>query len=265
METKPPPKVYKYYAPNDYNKDALRNGYFWFSKRKYLNDPYDSHGEIINEYPRFCTELRKTGRDVDNYTDLLEHFGICCFTEDPYNAPMWASYAENHTGWCLEFDTTQIIDGATECVAPQVYKAHYLPQDDSFIDLDDFETPILLDSKHSKCVLGILRDCKDTEKLFALILSTKAFAWNYEKEYRIILGTLYLNCKGRNQDNGYKIKWNQGKLKRIIIGCNTPPDIRSFLCDMARSYGVNVYQIKANNPKQMQFGMELYFSSTECK
>ena len=33
--------IYKYYAPNEYNLDALLNHYFWFSKRECLNDPFD--------------------------------------------------------------------------------------------------------------------------------------------------------------------------------------------------------------------------------
>ena len=33
--------IYKYYAPNEYNLDALLNHYFWFSKRASLNDPFD--------------------------------------------------------------------------------------------------------------------------------------------------------------------------------------------------------------------------------
>ena len=33
--------IYKYYAPNEYNLDALLNHYFWFSKRECLNDPFE--------------------------------------------------------------------------------------------------------------------------------------------------------------------------------------------------------------------------------
>ena len=33
--------ICKYYSPSDNNLDSLRNKYFWFSKREFLNDPFD--------------------------------------------------------------------------------------------------------------------------------------------------------------------------------------------------------------------------------
>lgn len=39
--------IYKYYAPTNYNMDALKKQYFWFSKAKYLNDPYDVCADVI--------------------------------------------------------------------------------------------------------------------------------------------------------------------------------------------------------------------------
>lgn len=59
--------VYKYFSPNEHNFDALQNGYFWFSKRKYLNDPFDMAGGVVNEFPNFVKYLKERGLDVDGY------------------------------------------------------------------------------------------------------------------------------------------------------------------------------------------------------
>jgi hypothetical protein len=42
--------VYKYSGWNDYTKDALEKRYFWFSKPKNFNDPFDSNMNILGAF-----------------------------------------------------------------------------------------------------------------------------------------------------------------------------------------------------------------------
>lgn len=41
--------LYKYYPLTPYNLDALKVGYFYFSKAKYLNDPFDMSFGLVSQ------------------------------------------------------------------------------------------------------------------------------------------------------------------------------------------------------------------------
>ena len=41
--------LYKYYPLTPYNLDALKVGYFYFSKAKCLNDPFDMTFELVSK------------------------------------------------------------------------------------------------------------------------------------------------------------------------------------------------------------------------
>lgn len=41
---------------------------------------------------------------VDLHQDLIQKFRVACFTESPYSMLMWAHYANNHKGFCIEYE-----------------------------------------------------------------------------------------------------------------------------------------------------------------
>lgn len=48
--------VYKYYAPEDYNLDAIEKQYFYFRHVSKLNDPFDSN-ILLFSARRICKEF----------------------------------------------------------------------------------------------------------------------------------------------------------------------------------------------------------------
>lgn len=249
--------IYKYYAPNENNRDALLNGYFWFSKTKLLNDPFDLCAEIIECYPCFKQVLVKKYKNMDSFYKKAHEYAICSFTTDNLNKHMWALYAESYKGWCLEFEENQIVDAPTTGVPPKFYNCSYLSE---FPDLNNSNTQLEISTQSgSHRLIDFLRDPKDEDKLFAYLLSVKEKnIWETETEKRLFLGNIfyYVNKDIDKSAGGYKIPWKKENLKSIIMGCNISKSDKNFLGEIACKYNVALKKVKPVIPSK-DFRLEI--------
>jgi hypothetical protein len=131
-----PIKLYKYHKINGHLKEMLDSSQLWFSHQNELNDPYDckyslSDGFLKLLYGNSADSLKK---DLPNCQEKIDNtvlsmlrsencmnilynmlFGgrlgwsACSFTTDPINELMWAFYADNYKGVCLEFDISKTL------------------------------------------------------------------------------------------------------------------------------------------------------------
>lgn len=142
--------------------------------------------------------------EIKTATGIRCFFGAC-----PDNALMWAHYADNHKGFCIEYEV-------------------------------DIKTPGLLEVTYS----SKLSDPSVTELLFSpeetfrRILTTKKIEWNYEKEWRLVyLRALSPEEKGKNIKRPDSIK-----PVRIITGAKYNPNQKTdenFAVDMAKKMGID--------------------------
>lgn len=215
--------VFKYYAPQDYNLEALIHQYFWFSKREYLNDPYDMNAQIMDAFPKFKDILKKYGYDLDKYYKTLNDFAICCFAQNNDSQYFWSHYADTFRGWCLEFDADNLVDPVKIGIPSVLYDVLYI---DEYPNFDDPSTNLITKQVDNRGLMqdpicSLLYDEKGREKLFAYLLRVKQKeTWGAEKEKRLILGNIHLRSQGNKYDKGtgYQIPWKQGALKSIIMG-----------------------------------------------
>lgn len=71
--------------------------------------------EIFNDILKKRMAIKKNIKD-----DTIK---ICCFSERRDSIPMWAYYAKNHTGICMEYDTTLLKDkDILNAIAPINYE-----------------------------------------------------------------------------------------------------------------------------------------------
>jgi hypothetical protein len=108
---------------------------------------------------------------------------------------MWAHYASNHKGFCLEFHSNRSLDGVNPLDVLYV---------NNFIKAPYYKNP------------------KDA--LFHLIY-TKSKDWEYENELRSIQINL-LNEEAR------KITYNKEELKSIYFGVNIDSNIKQYLLEI---------------------------------
>jgi len=233
---------YKYYAPNDNNFCALKEEYFWCSKRKFLNDPFDTHGEIINRFPKFKDELRKIGMQVDSYPTIYDDFGICCFSKGILNKHLWAFYAESFKGWALEFKDEEIDNVGQFNGYPINYKdVLYLTE---WPNLDKLDSLLRID--RSRVSIGVMiKDGQKIDRLFEYLLLIKEKSiWKTEAEKRIILGRVYAEDHQEKDIAGYKLNWPSGILKSIIAGHNIGIKNLEKIKKIARFKNVPLYKTK---------------------
>lgn len=86
-------KLYRYRAANANAFSEIAEKKAWYSKYSELNDPFE--GAYINK------------SDESAYDEMIQSFRVCCFSRSNDNLLLWAHYAENHKGICLEYDVTE--------------------------------------------------------------------------------------------------------------------------------------------------------------
>ncbi|WP_158935419.1 DUF2971 domain-containing protein [Burkholderia sp. S171] len=105
-----------------------------------------------------------TGTYWDNaryYRDLMDYYGVLALSAEKHNLLLWAHYAANHKGLCLEFDWGQT---GLPAVTEMVYATNYRK----------------------------VRFWAHTEDELAIIaLYQKSVDWSYEREYRSTNPTVF--------------------------------------------------------------------------
>lgn len=109
-----PDILYKYFwldnneKNNELRLSALEKGKIYLSTLNQFNDPFEGNMFFFDE-----EELLKKNWRKETFKDFIKqmnnHARICCFTsseEKQQNMPMWAYYANNHHGFCVEYKMT---------------------------------------------------------------------------------------------------------------------------------------------------------------
>jgi hypothetical protein len=149
--------------------------------------------------------------------ERIRSFGVQCFSSAGFSSPlMWAHYAQNHEGFCIEYECNPLevaVGNDREfSISPAIYTSR----------LPEFSLMEVLFSPEEV-----------TEKLYA----TKSEHWAYEREHRLI----YFNC---SSEKGESVALPKGlKVTRIIAGLKSQ-EIKGELKSTAEMLGVPIEQIK---------------------
>lgn len=130
-------KLYKYTDKVGYLKESYCNQMIHLSPLTELNDPFEGYSIIKQFPPNFVINnpvileimlsvfqehqpsitkkevidlIQSDGfkSGLEKYEDMRKNyftgFGVTSFSSDPANLPMWAYYAGDHRGYCVEFE-----------------------------------------------------------------------------------------------------------------------------------------------------------------
>ena len=127
-----PNSVYKYYCLDDNDElnkmklQTLENGKVFLSGLKGFNDPFEGKALYFDE-----EKLKESNWTMNILNKVTEEFAtrarICCFSnadEKEQNMPMWAYYANNHKGFCVEYE---LKDEIKKHMYPVEYNETRLP------------------------------------------------------------------------------------------------------------------------------------------
>lgn len=98
------------------------------------------------------------------FAQMRSAIGIACLSELDDSLLMWAHYANNHRGMCVEYELLEINKQLKFTPVPIIYS----------------EERVCFNS------LNLSEIEKDTTKIFIESLTSKSPEWNYEKEWRTV-------------------------------------------------------------------------------
>jgi len=168
--------LYKFRAFNKTSIELFVNRELWFARPDSLNDPFECQynsdtvspdlDEFLDLPKDKVTELKKV------FLELFNSMGICSFSKTQKNQLMWAHYADEHKGFCIEFDESELIKCDPTIRSVDVNYQSKIPCKPLMNKLDntEFKLSCELDSEVTNSIIG-----------------TKYTHWKYEKERRLVL------------------------------------------------------------------------------
>lgn len=216
-----PPKLYKYGSfQSEYWRETLYKAKIHLSPANVFNDPFDCRArfnqkEVIRKglfREKLLSIFSKEDIEslpeeiVQNYIveEMRKVVYVFCFSEVWNSLLMWAHYANNYNGYCIEYDMSQASDLVKYNLYPVLYEKEYIDLTENLANLK-----------------------ADTGFLCNLV---KAVDWQYEKEWRII----------KYNDNPFYLR---PALKAVYLGKNCLSENKKEILDWAKDNGKNVFDI----------------------
>ncbi|MGR5250414.1 DUF2971 domain-containing protein [Vibrio aestuarianus] len=197
--------------PNDYNDPYEL---FLAVKRDLLPEHIAFYNEVISELPQFPTS---------------------CFSQSPIASPMWAHYANNHSGFVLEFDLEKLQE---KFEGNPVWEVSYRTEPHPNLSQILARAAQTLKPRHVK----ELQDYTFVEAYFA-----KYDEWSYEKEVRFV-DTLGVTTKIAEMDI---LEIPMSCVTKILVGPRASEEFVSKSLDVANDNGISWLKqvIGKSNPK----------------
>lgn len=238
-----PSSLYKYYSDKPRNLEAVKNNKMWYSAPCDFNDVFDcdlaiNSKEILNGVLQMVPDKRgiRVGSQVwkqlngsvnqqiktfqADYEGLRTKMGIACLSEADNSLLMWAHYANNHRGMCVEYELLEFNSRLGFSPVPIIYS-------DERVSVHNFET---LE--------------RDIQGKFIESLTSKSADWSYEREWRII-----------REDSACGDKWDvekKGALldairpKSVTLGCMATSEFEKEVREYCEASKINLFKMHKN-------------------
>jgi hypothetical protein len=223
-----------FHVVNPFLRSLLRDHAIWFAPSTQFNDPWDAGGAVsilknnsTIEEPilkllfgeeQFAEVVHLPDQDryqqiEDKLRDVFSLLRFACFTKRYNSNPMWAHYADNHRGVCLQFRFLRPPPkdiGAEYLIDPEFtgyYAVRYKEDFTRVPDLNDIGSAIE-------------------------VMHTKHPDWAYEHEVRFIK-------MGDPQYPGVGgiVRFYKASLTAVIMGCKVPRALWRVVDVMLGHYG----------------------------
>lgn len=231
-----PKTLFKYFSLtdnlslNEQKLETLQQKKIFMSDVKDLNDPFDNKAYFYRP-----EELKKYERLAEHGGKLIDDFSVfskvSSLTSNNVNSmPMWAHYANNHTGFCVSYDM-ELNTELSSCTFPIQYT-------DERIDITS-----IMDRQAQQMVQEFEKQSKQGKKKILLddlsliymttyFCNIKHISWSYENEFRCITAA---NAPG--------MPYISATPKEIYIGKNCTNTYVDRIIKIAKELQVPVYQM----------------------
>jgi hypothetical protein len=241
-----PSKLYKYQPYKENRISAIINKKLWFSMPKDMNDPFDCRGVCWNtdEIENFLkTRVHKDKiKEFDSIDSIVEgaiaslrnNIKISCFSEELFSMPMWSHYADNHTGFCIEYDFTRLSyeNDLTKYLFPVGY-------DSRRYDITNLFKKTFNEPYDPRVIL------------LCFLMNLKHSSWSYEKEWRIIKMRL-------PEEKEFTSGLEDCPLKptAIYLGVNFDKNEVHSVKEKLKNFDIPIYVLKVSNSEFFEMELE---------
>jgi hypothetical protein len=235
--------AYKYRGGNfDRDIRTLEQNYFFAPNSKELNDPcealvftdsFESQLSIFGKVFKIGEEKRvdflKTTKD---FIQLKNKIGIFSLSQKYDDELLWAHYANNHKGFCIEYDLELLADR-------NIYEDH------KYLNVKYSNKPPQLE-------LSDLSS-KDNTEIYKKIVGTKSQRWNYEEEIRLITNDF--------GEHDYDFR----AVKAIYFGLRMPNEEKDEMMSRLSGRQLKHYQIHLDEKNYRFYRVEVGDKYSESK
>lgn len=191
-------KLYQYRTCTDYNLDNLFNGTVTLNRISSFNDFLEGRFGYSLEYivktSRYGEILSREIIDEiveANFTANKEHTYACCLSESNISTLMWAHYADNLTGYIVEYDynlTYEIIQQQNAAIYPILYSADKIDFSEVFVKLIDTYMENQSEGKDALIAeqQALIMSNQNLPQEAEFVNIMKDNDWGYESEWRIL-------------------------------------------------------------------------------
>jgi hypothetical protein len=164
------------------------------------------HSLVLNELETYSNSHLEMTKDFSQRGTLVH-----CFSEVNNSILMWSHYANNHSGFCIEYNFKN-----PNIVPFLVEKLHPVKYSNEILDITNF----YLEPNFNKFV-----------SIYAAIIKSKE--WNYEKEWRIVFPI------------GKEISYNYPLFSPevIYLGSRIKDEDKETLIQIAKKKNISVFQM----------------------
>lgn len=238
-----PASLYKYYSNTLQNLETVKANRMWYSAPCGFNDVFDcdiiiDNNQLFESILQLCpsaqgmrvgsplwkelkAQAKKSAKALqDTFTQMRSTMGIACFSELEDSLLMWAHYANNHRGMCVEYELLEINKQLKFTPVPIIYS----------------EERVCFNSLNSSAVE------KDTTKIFIESLTSKSPEWSYEKEWRIIRDDSACGNRWNAEKKGALLDMIQPS--SIILGCMADIEFGRAIQAYCEENRINLYRME---------------------
>lgn len=220
--------IYKYYSLNGNLKlnsqklECLEKKKIYTSCRDEFNDPYDDKGYIYdrNIVKDYAKHFGMIWQLEDIYPDFKR---FCCFTQSGINnMSMWAHYANNHQGYCVEYGEENNFE-----LYSMLLPVEYVRQKIDLTDMICNRLNMVKKQQNSKLLEDALEWCS------IFLSNIKHESWESEKELRFC-------CS----NNSPEMPYFKAIPNKIYIGSMCSKEYEDRLIQIGKGLNTPVYKME---------------------
>ena len=235
------PSVFRYSPADYYNIRGLETQSLFLTPVGNMNDVFEGVSceitdEVINK--------------IERLGDIAY---LKSFSEEKNNLLLWAHYAQNYSGMCIEYDFSKLPEDLLYHFFPIYYSPKRLISrklERAIVEHEDLKR-----MNEDNCYPN---DCEFIKDIMSLFL-TKSTVWDYEKEWRMVATHPQVFNVAEDLDDDqevfYRINSQQisvaGCIKSVYLGPQMKQNIKEHIVEICRDRlgNIPVYSTKLSKDK----------------